>query len=103
MNNFWNLRNKRAEQLTDEKKIDEIINKNLKKCPNIILTFLLNMRHINRMHFSQLSNSSILDHFNRLEKNLSEIDDIYNEILESSDDFCSTLDTINREIEWNYY
>lgn len=92
MNTLWNLKTKRVQQLRDEKDIDDKLNKNLDKCPQTISKFLLFMRELNRTHFSCVSECSIFQYTEVVQKNLESIDEIYQNLLYIEEkDMCHFL------------
>ncbi len=95
MNKIFNFRTRREEQFNKEKVIDTKLNNNIKNCPETISTFLLFLRDINRTHFNCISQSSIFQYGDILEKNLDFIDNIYNRLIDiKEEEICQNLNKL---------
>jgi hypothetical protein len=94
-NILWNLKTRRNLQLKIESDIDNKLTENLDKCPETISKFLLYMRRVNRIHFMNLSECSIFQYTDMLEKNLDHIDNINQKLINNLEyNLCEYLETI---------
>jgi hypothetical protein len=88
INSYFDIYNKRREQLEKQKIIDEKFV--TLSCKDKVITFLLEERRINRMQSVKQSELSFTELPSFLYKNMEEIDKRYNYILKllESDEFC---------------
>lgn len=94
---FGNYSSRRGKQLDMEKQIDDLLPVKCKRCPGILVEYLLWRRDMNRVQFRDLDKCGIFDKKSVLENNLNEIDTHYESVLgmlENDDDACVYLETL---------
>jgi hypothetical protein len=91
----YELCKRRVSQLQLENTIDENINTNYNKCPELAFLFIMKMRKINRIYSSDIYNSSILDYPDKVEKNLNKADELYKMYdFTKPENTCKNIETI---------
>lgn len=91
---MFDIAEKREKQLDKEELVDEIIKKNIEKCPKEISEYLLVLRNCNRKQFKEISNTSIFSKYECAEKNIDDLNKIYDNIL-SDENLCDKLPYLN--------
>lgn len=90
-----NIRSSRVEQLERDSIIDNRLKKECKKCPNILVNYLLNGKHINYKFAKAFEETSYYNYPSLMKINMSYLDkrmDSIEHILENENSTCLQLD-----------
>lgn len=100
MFNIFQVTRRRKEQLDKEKIIDYHIKKNTHECPELILSFILECRKNNREQFDNMLDDNLVTKSDKITKNISEINIIYDNILHKINhghNMCKILEDIRNQ------
>ena len=98
--NIKELTHKRLEQLGKEENLDNCLNKSFQNCPDLVFSYLMKTRELNRKYAKETYNSSILDYPEQVEKNLKLVDQMYEKYSTNCpDQLCYKLPVLLKELE----
>lgn len=93
------LKQRRLSQLQKEEKIDECLLQSYYNCPGLMFEYLLKSREINRKYAKDLYSSSFFSYPEKIDKNLSIIDNLHSKYEINQWTICSRIPELLKELE----